>query len=359
MKRVLLILLLVPANSWAIWTVDGNDYTTRMLLTIDADLIDADLTDFPILVKLTDANFDWTHSTADGEDVRFTEDDGSTLLKYERERHDGVDYAEYWVKIPIVTDVGDTEFYMYYSTDAGIADGADPTNVWDANFKGVWHLNGSMADSTANANTLTDSGTGDTAGKIANGRDLVTADSDLMEINPWTDVVAEPFTLQAWMNADNITTAGFLISLADKDAAAYHGTAAAGHLVGDPVIVLTFTAANHMAQSVGSYSAGTWYFVAGVWAASNDRKIYLNDAAAVQNTDNETVPNIDRLRIGVTADSTPYGYYDGQIDECRITNDARSAAEVKADYHSGNDGLLTYGAEETSPSGWIIITGSD
>ena len=53
------------------WVVDGLSYTTRKKLTVDQTKIDtADLTDFPCLVKLTSANFDFSHSNADGFDVR-------------------------------------------------------------------------------------------------------------------------------------------------------------------------------------------------------------------------------------------------------------------------------------------------
>ncbi|PIQ07034.1 MAG: hypothetical protein COW72_01295, partial [Candidatus Nealsonbacteria bacterium CG18_big_fil_WC_8_21_14_2_50_37_10] len=73
-----------------------------------------------------------------------------------RERHDQANsLAEYWVKVPSVSGTVNTEFYIYYG-NSGAADGADPTAVWDANFKGVWHLKDktstTIGDSTTNAN---------------------------------------------------------------------------------------------------------------------------------------------------------------------------------------------------------------
>jgi len=59
----------------------------RKELTIDQTKVDDILTDFPVLVKLDEANFNFAHARSDGYDIRFTLDDGETLLKYEREFH--------------------------------------------------------------------------------------------------------------------------------------------------------------------------------------------------------------------------------------------------------------------------------
>ncbi|PIY59684.1 hypothetical protein COY96_00485, partial [Candidatus Wolfebacteria bacterium CG_4_10_14_0_8_um_filter_37_11] len=116
-----------------------SGWSYRKLITIDHTKIDETLTDFPVLVKLTSSNFDFSKALSTGYDIRFTSDNGTTLLKYERERHDQANsLAEYWVKVPSISNTSPTNFYLYYGkSDA--ADGADPTNVWDANYKGVWH----------------------------------------------------------------------------------------------------------------------------------------------------------------------------------------------------------------------------
>ena len=40
-------------------------------------------------------------------------------------------------------------------------------------------------------------------------------------------------------------------------------------------------------------------------------------------------------------------FFDGTIDEPRISDTDRSAAWMKGTYNSGNDSLFTYGSEET------------
>jgi len=65
-----------------------SGYTYRRKITLDYTKFPSTLTDFPLLVKLTAANFDFSKIlTAGGLDVRFTSSDGSTLLKFDREFH--------------------------------------------------------------------------------------------------------------------------------------------------------------------------------------------------------------------------------------------------------------------------------
>ena len=61
--------------------------------------------------------------------------------------------------------------------------------------------------------------------------------------------------------------------------------------------------------------------------------------------------NIDRLSIGRYGDKSPSNYYLGQIDEVRVSSTDRSAAWIAATYDSLWDNLLTYGSEETAPTG--------
>ena len=65
-----------------------SGYQYKRAITLDYTKFASDLTDFPLLVKLTDSNFDFSKIlTSGGLDIRFTEDDEETLLKFEREFH--------------------------------------------------------------------------------------------------------------------------------------------------------------------------------------------------------------------------------------------------------------------------------
>lgn len=108
-------------------------------LTIDQTKVDADLTNFPVTVKLTSSNFDFTKTG--GNDIRFYASDGTTALTFERERYDASSQiGVFHVLLPSVSGSVDTTFKMRYGD--GAADTADTSGaVWDADFVGVYHLN--------------------------------------------------------------------------------------------------------------------------------------------------------------------------------------------------------------------------
>ena len=122
-------------------------YTYRRALSLDCTKTAVSLTDFPVLVKLTSTNFDFTKTRSDGYDIRFTSSDGTTQLKYEVERFSVTTLAaEIWVKIPTYSSTSDTLIYMYYGKSDATS-GEDAINVWDSNNKLVLHPigpNGSM-----------------------------------------------------------------------------------------------------------------------------------------------------------------------------------------------------------------------
>ena len=124
----------------------------RKKLTFDQDLIPSNQNDFRVLVTLTNSNFDFSKSYSDGTDIRFTADDGTTELKFDREYHDDTDEEGYYfVRIPsVVSGSGNTnEFYIYYGGD-GLSDAADPENTWKASqsanpdYNAVWHMKESL-----------------------------------------------------------------------------------------------------------------------------------------------------------------------------------------------------------------------
>ncbi|MFA6769400.1 MAG: DUF2341 domain-containing protein, partial [Parabacteroides sp.] len=152
-----------------------SGYTKRKSITIDYTKVSTTLSNFPVLVKITDDANIGASSLPTGYDIRFTTSDGTTLLNYERESFsivDNVCNAIIWVNVPSVSNTENTVLYIYYGkSDA--TDGENKNAVWDSNYKGVWHLNAispNVLDSTINANHGTVSGdVAPVAGSIGNG----------------------------------------------------------------------------------------------------------------------------------------------------------------------------------------------
>jgi hypothetical protein len=97
---------------------------------------------FPMLVRLTSSNFNFTETRSDGGDIRFAKPD-STPLPYEIERWDNAGgAAEIWVKADTVYGNDSTHFIMMYWGNPDATDASDGAAVFDTadGFQGVWHL---------------------------------------------------------------------------------------------------------------------------------------------------------------------------------------------------------------------------
>ena len=309
--------------------------------------------------KLTSTNFDFSKARDDGFDIRFTSSDGITLLKYERDRHDSAtSAAEYWVKIPSVASTTDTDFYIYYGkSDA--ADGADPTAVWDANFKAVWHLKdittSTVDDSTVNANNGTKKAASDPPevdAKIAKGQrfDEGTTVGTGNYINMGSSSTlnsTSAMTVSAWVNFDTVNTGGgsvdedFYIGRDKSGARAYcMGSSADG-----PWQLQINGADIPFSPALGTPVVGTWYFVT-VAGNSDGWNFYLDDGSPSTSTWSAPAAVDEFTYLGRRGYVGNEADYDGILDEVRISDIARSAAWIKADYNSENDTLLTYGPEQ-------------
>ena len=326
----------------------------RKKITIDQTKVDADLSDFPVLVKLTSSNFDFSKALSTGYDIRFTSSDGETLLKYERERHDQANsLAEYWVKVPSVSGTVDTDFYVYYGkSDA--SDGADAANVWDSNFKNVYHLK------NATTSTVSDSKGGITGnkkaanepqeenGKVGKAQHFVASNPDYIEVNNIVSPVVnagDPFTIEYVANLDTLTDSGTF--LRTRNAANNASSTfllfnvASGTLYAYANWNESFTISNTILQET------TWYHIVFVASGKTIRKIYLNGL-----DDTKSAPNNYNTEIWSAKKTMGYclqesvNPFDGILDEMRVSNSARSDAWIKASYNSNFDTLVSYGGEE-------------
>ncbi|MDQ3000307.1 MAG: DUF2341 domain-containing protein [Fibrobacterota bacterium] len=111
------------------------------------------VTGFPMLVRLSAANFPFDQAQANGRDVRFAKPNG-VPLDYEIERWDAVvRLAEVWVKVDTIkgNDAGQKVRMLWGNSAA--ADSSDPGAVFGAanGYVGAWHLNGSGASNRPNA----------------------------------------------------------------------------------------------------------------------------------------------------------------------------------------------------------------
>jgi hypothetical protein len=338
-------------------------YSYRKKITIDNANVDADLSSFPVYIKISaDANIG-DGAQNDGDDIRFTSSDGTTELKYEEESWAGgagADAtADYWVNVTTVDHDADTDIYIYYG-DADGVDGQDPANVWDANFKGVWHLNDATT-STITDSTGVNNGTKKAAnepveatGKIGKGQDFDGANDYIYGADNDSLDISQAITFSLWFTDSGLNEAPTFI---DKrvDGGNYTGYTFYIDANGDPNVQLNDDGVNAWGcASSANLSDGAWHQI--IWTNVSNSLHYYVDGVDTETEDTSAASgswvNAVGWRIGSNGAGSSFSFVDGVIDEVRISNAARSAAWNKFEYYniSNADNELAFAAEEVSDS---------
>ena len=114
-----------------------------------------------------------------------------------------------WVRLPLLEHDVDTVFYLAYGNSGINSPQATASDVWDSNFKGVWHMKEEAAgigntdvykDSTANANHGDDdvSDTGQ-SGKIGGGQGFDGTDDQVNFGSGASLNIRNAITMSAWV----------------------------------------------------------------------------------------------------------------------------------------------------------------
>jgi hypothetical protein len=360
---VLLISVYVPIVHFGVFADASwlTGWSHRRQLTVNGGLISEALTDFPVIVKLDSSFFDFNKAKTNGEDVRFTSSDGTTLLKYEIERwNKTAGKAEIWVKLPSVSSGSNTTFYIYYG-NAGASDAQDPTNVWDSSFMLVHHLeepSGTVTDSTSHGNNGNYSGTArDVEGKIdgADGFDGVN-DYVFIPHSNSLDFGTGSFTISLWVKYANNPSSDYDIlrkgctTNNPPSPSNYKmevlGNKLSANLHQDGIGDVTVT-------SAGSYGDDNWHFMVCQREAQTMRLYVDTSLIGSVGSAGHDLTNGANMSIG-SKDTLDDDFYAGLIDEVEISNASRSLSWMNASYYSVNNTLVTYGPEE--PLGQIALT---
>jgi len=142
-------------------------------------------------------------------------------------------------------------------------------------------------------------------------------------------VSSEPFSMACWFYSDDIVNRQAAMCICDKDVThQYHVLRLEANDTGDPLIALSWDGSTNEAKTTSGYSANTWHHGCGVWAASNDRRAYLDGENKGTNSNSASISNLDRISVGRAGDSTPGYYMSGRLCECVVYDVALSDTEV-------------------------------
>jgi len=318
-------------------------WSWRVRLTFDNSAQGEALGTFPVLVVLDSGVIDYAQTIDQGQDIRFVTSDLSTVLAHEIERWDETRASYVWLAVPRIEAGSATDHvYMYYGHPAA-ADAQDAPGVWDDAFRLVWHLTGSSADSTQNANGGRNMGSTAVAGAIAGARGFASAsrqyvDSDyaehldVMTVEVWARGTASP---QATRNV-GLVGRNTNYQLNWDHFGAFRG--AFGLQTGTTWHSVTYLPA----------AADTWYYLVGTYDGDAIRA-YRDGSLVATNTDPGGSPAADTfpVRVGTNPDPSAGWFHDGAIDEVRISDVARSADWIAAQHLSMTNRFIRYGTPES------------
>jgi hypothetical protein len=403
MRVLHLIWVVFVATCWFIPTAAGgfvsansadwlSGWEKRIKLAIDYDRIEENLFDFPLLVHLSPSSgrnsddasgiFDELESDSDRKKIAFTTSDGKTQCYAEIEDWSNAKREAWiWVKVPEISSGENTFLYFYYDRQAddnssfvGDTGSKIAQNVWDTNFVMVQHLDenghgieGEYIDSTFRHNNGT-GGRGKpeqtpsrTDSKIGQGQ-LFDGLDDYIEVpdcDQFSATTTGGLTISFWMSprVENFSTPDNNIRFLGKgDPKQYewsfvmynqdgtdrpqrisfyifnlNGGLGAGHYTQEPVAV------------------NEWVYITGkidgnyIYIYKNGEYINKSNYTMAMGTIPKIVPENGNapLRIG-TRNLEDHDWWNGRVDELRISGVPRSSAWIKASYYSENDSLVDF-----------------
>lgn len=310
-------------------TANGYAPQYRKLQPTEPDQIAGTPTNFPLaLVIAGDADLA-AHARADAHDIAITLADGVTELDYERVSWDsGTGALEIWLKDPAPED--EDEYYIYYGDEDQVADRQSATAVWDANFKGVWHLGEASATTTVvdstGVNDGTKKGSGEPAqgaGKVSYGQDF---DGDDDYIQCGTNASINPtsyITVETWFKTNELESQDMVSKYQRTDDQRAYSLWLAG---GGLLRVIWRTSVDGLnvkdCQSDAQYPTdGTFWYAVGTMDGTN-AKLYIN-ANVQADTETQTGINTSNEELEFGHSDTYGQFFNGVIDEVRISSIAR------------------------------------
>jgi hypothetical protein len=334
----------------------NNSWQYRKVITVNHTKIAGDLTDFSVLVDITDNDLA-TKAQASGDDIVFV-DTNLTKLNHEIELYENATgHLIAWVNVPVLSSTGDTRLYMYYG-NANASSQQNPTAVWNSGFVMVQHLeelSEARIDSTINGNNGTLYGTvgKSTSGKI-DGADAFNGLNGSVRI-PAGFLPTSAITVELWFKPSPYVPALWPKVINTGNTNRMGITGGKSSLTSDRWIFgLTWDSGGKSFSTGDFVSGNAWNHLALTWNGTYCVS-YVNGVKAREGAVNGVPDWIGRpLYLG----SNIYGgeCFNGDIDEVRISSAARSSSWILTSYSNQREpaSFYTMLAEEKLPAAPVI-----
>lgn len=301
----------------------------------------------PVLVRLTPERWDPSVAQPAGQDLRFIDATGG-VVPHEIEATG--DAFAVWIRWP-AADLG---VHAYWG-NPDASDGQDLAGVWQDDHEAVWHLDDGQ--DAVGAHPLTAHGTASAPGivAVASAFDGSTSYMQGAGGDSMASLLAGPATLEAWILPTSFGDfgRGRVIDNA-SDIEPMHGWSLQLR-DGMPNDGLMLEVARQIAEDVWFANdvivLGQWQYVAAVFDGQQTR-LYVDGAevqvSMVAGTGPPSPDATEPITLGRIA-GEPTGWFDGTIDEVRLSSVARDPAWIAMQWSAVQDGVLVYGPVEQAP----------
>jgi Concanavalin A-like lectin/glucanases superfamily/Domain of unknown function (DUF2341) len=341
----------VPESTTIVSPYEAWSFSKRLYLNTASTGagVQGNVVHFPVLVRLSGINFNFTQAKSSGEDCRFTKSNGVPLA-YEIERWNASQSsAEIWVKVDTVFGNDNSHFIIMYWGNPTATSASSGTAVFDTaqGFQGVWHMgqagNTTAFDATFNHFDQTPFGmtaASSVSGAVGGAQEFDGKASFFQSIGTASGKLNFPqggtYAISAWAYADTLDQYYHTIACkgdnqynleiipSDEWEFAEYADGAGWNMT-----------TSHATEKVWTYVTGIrdgskeYLYVNGAVA---DSIVLLGTAAFPRNSGFDFM--IGRT-IKSSSDTTAY-FFKGVIDEVRITSVAPSADWIRLCYMNQN-----------------------
>ncbi len=329
---VLLALIQSASAQYPGWSHEGSLFilTTPEAADLPATASEAN---FPLLVRLNKAAFDFSQTKAKGEDLRFSA--AGKPLAYQIEEWDAAKgTASIWVKIPVIKGNARQEIKLHWGkADAAAESNGSAVFSSDNGYASVLHMDEALKDELGTIKPV-DKGTTASAGMVGEGRHFESgkgiACGDNIKGYPFSN---KPFTSEAWFRTESFGTTVFCWG---RYAKRFNGNTGDGNLVnmtaGSPPALLWNSDGPGGAHAATAPALGQWYHVAAVYS-NGTSQIFVNGRLDGSNSAGINAMSLmDDIYMDIGGHRS-FGFA-GDIDEVRVSQVARSADWMRLQYEN-------------------------
>jgi biopolymer transport protein ExbB len=324
-------------------------FRSRVRLDFDNSTRQQNLQNFPVRVSLDATRIDYAKTQDAGQDLRFVDADGATVLAHEIEVWDETGTSEVWVRVPQIDELSASDFIWMYFDNAAAPDGQNPSLVWDPDHVAVFHLGepdtgGVVSDSSSGVNhgTVFNGAIFGSTGKIGKAIAFDGVDDYASLGNTGFNPAAG--TVEAWVYIDTLPAVvrGYIFS---------HFTPAPTSnriyvFVRPDQLWGTGMGSTFDLVTGSALVTGEWIYLVLAWDGTNvsGYKNGLLDFGSTPYADLTTVGDIRAMSWNGADEFT-----DGTLDELRISRTFRSEHWISAQHSSIMDTFIAYGSIQAAP----------